>query len=140
MDIKYPEANLEVKSLTHWLGVRRMDTDLSTPYLGKSTTAKTTLLCYAAISHGYAVFLHTFGNTVCHGDRRPINQGMIIQRDSARIMYNTYYYLLCIVLSYYLPCIIYYVRVYICTGWYTRYSMYECTYVLVHSYVELQRR
>ena len=70
MDIKYPEANLEVKSLTHWLGVRRMDTDLSTPYLGKSTTAKTTLLCYAAISHGYAVFLHTFGNTVCHGDRR----------------------------------------------------------------------
>ena len=54
-------------------------------------------------------------------------------------MYNTHYYLLCIVLSYYLPYIIYYVRVYICTGWYTRYvRVYICT--LVHSYVEPYKR
>ena len=32
---------------------------VSTPYLGNSTTAKTMVGCYAAISHGYAVFLHT---------------------------------------------------------------------------------
>ena len=33
--------------------------DLSAPYLGKSTLAKTMVPGYATISIGYAVFLHT---------------------------------------------------------------------------------
>ena len=42
---------------THWLGVRRIN--LSTPYLGKSTLAKTMVTVFAPISHAYGVFLHT---------------------------------------------------------------------------------
>ena len=33
--------------------------DLSAPYLGKSTAAKTMGAAFASISHAYAVFLHT---------------------------------------------------------------------------------
>ena len=61
MDIQYPGANLEVKSLIDRLGRGRAadPADLSTPCLGKSTTAKTTLLFFAPISIVFAVFLHT---------------------------------------------------------------------------------